>query len=435
MFSLIIRIFKDAATTLLRNSILIALIAGPLMGYGQSTIINPFPASPDPDRVVLNVTQDPSTSLAVNWRTCDTVRSGFAEIMPVTADPRDAARALRLQAITTPFTIENISVSYHSIIIDKLQPATRYMYRVGAGDHWSEWFHVKTAGKSGDKLSFIYFGDVQAGIKSFWSGVVRQAYTRMPDANVIMYAGDIVNRGRKDAEWGELFYAGNFIHSMIPGMMSPGNHEYDDNAQGVNELTSLWRAQFTLPENGPAGLEETCYFTDVQGVRFISLNSQAIWFGGEMMQKEIDWLQKILKNNPNKWTCVIFHHPVFSIKANRDNENMREKFQPIFNQYKVDLVLQGHDHAYARGMKNMPMPHEKDVSGTMYIVSVSGAKMYEENKQPWMDKSGDHTQLYQLVTVDQNILTYKSYTAAGELFDSFQLKKRRSGINKLKELK
>lgn len=400
----------------------------------QSQPGNLYPPSAYPDRIVLNVTEDPSRSLAVNWRTHDSVLTGTAEIMPAVSDPADAVKAVATKAVTETVAHTGIVANYHSVVFRDLQPGTRYMYRVGNGNFWSEWFHVKTAGNPGEPFSFIYMGDVQAGMRTFWPRVIREAYTKMPDARLIMYAGDIVNRGRNDHEWGELYYGGGFIHSTIPGMMSPGNHEHADNEEGINELTALWRPQFTLPENGPRGLEETCYYTDIQGVRFISLNSQAIWFGGEGMQKQMDWLEKILSDNPNQWTCVVFHHPVYSVKANRDNKNLRENFQPIFNKYKVDLVLQGHDHAYGRGMQKIPMPDNKGTSPTMYTVSMSGSKMYQADQPAWADKSGGHLQLYQLITVNRNKLSYRSYTATGELFDAFDLVKRKGRTNRLIDL-
>ena len=420
------------------RTIFLNLIAGMMVliaANAQSQQLNPYPPSPYPDRVVLNVTQDPATSLAVNWRTHDSIASGTAEIMIATSNPLDAAKAATVKAKTETVTHTGIVANYHSVVFNGLQPATRYMYRVGNGNYWSEWFHVKTAGNADDPFSFIYMGDVQQGMRTFWPAVIREAYAKMPDAKLVMYAGDIVNRGRNDHEWGELFYGGSFIHSTIPGMMSPGNHEHADNAQGVNEITALWRPQFTLPENGPEGLEETCYYSDIQGVRFISLNSQAIWFGGDGMQKQIDWLENILANNPNKWTCVIFHHPVYSVKSNRDNKNLRENFQPIFNKYKVDLVLQGHDHAYGRGMEKIPMPDNSGTSPSMYVVSMSGSKMYANDEPMWADKSGGHVQLYQLITINGKKLSYRSYTVTGELFDAFDLIKRKGKNNKFKNLK
>lgn len=394
---------------------------------------NPFPAGPDPDRIVLNVTQDPSTSLAVSWRTCDSVKEGFAEIIETTADPAAVSKASHYSAASESFQFENISVVYHSIVFKNLHPRTSYMYRVGRDNNWSEWFHVKTAGKPGDKLSFIYLGDVQVGIKSLWSGLIRQAYAKMPDANAIMYAGDIVNRGNSDSEWGELFYGGSFIHSMIPGIMSPGNHEYAKTAG--DKLSSFWRPQFALPENGPAGLEETTYFTDIQGMRFISLNSNQAEESKEDLKSQVKWLDSVLKHNPNKWTCVIFHHPIYSISPQRDNPWMRDNFKPLFDKYNVDLVMQGHDHAYARGMKKIPAGTGPGFSGTMYVISMSGSKMYEENQKPWMDKLGGHIQLYQLITVDGNQLAYKCYTAAGALYDSFELIKQKGKKNRLVEKK
>ena len=420
------------------RTIFLNLIAGMMVliaANAQSQQLNPYPPSPYPDRVVLNVTQDPATSLAVNWRTHDSIASGTAEIMIATSNPLDAAKAATVKAKTETVTHTGIVANYHSVVFNGLQPATRYMYRVGNGNYWSEWFHVKTAGNADEPFSFIYMGDVQQGMRTFWPAVIREAYAKMPDAKLVMYAGDIVNRGRNDHEWGELFYGGSFIHSTIPGMMSPGNHEHADNAQGVNEITALWRPQFTLPENGPEGLEETCYYSDIQGVRFISLNSQAIWFGGDGMQKQIDWLENILANNPNKWTCVIFHHPVYSVKSNRDNKNLRENFQPIFNKYKVDLVLQGHDHAYGRGMEKIPMPDNSGTSPSMYVVSMSGSKMYANDEPLWADKSGGHVQLYQLITINGKKLSYRSYTVTGELFDAFDLIKRKGKNNKFKNLK
>ena len=122
---------------------------------------NPFPPLENPDRIVLNVTEDPSTSVAITWRTSTAVTKGIVEIMPVSADPADIVKANKHEAVSSPFQHNDISAYYHSIVIKNLMPATKYMYRVGYDKYWSEWFHIKTAGKPGDKISFIYMGDVR----------------------------------------------------------------------------------------------------------------------------------------------------------------------------------------------------------------------------------------------------------------------------------
>jgi hypothetical protein len=405
---------------MITTSCVVMLLAG--AGSSQAQLV--------PERIVLNATADPATSMALTWRTGKAAAS-FAEVVLAEANPEFEKKAIRVKAVTQVFRPDSIYTAYHSVVLKQLQPNTLYAYRVGNDSSWSEWFQVKTAGKAGEPLSFIYLGDAQNSIKSLWSRTIREAFSRLPKANLVMHAGDLVNRGNRDEEWGEFFYAGSFIHSMIPGFMSPGNHEYaKDSAGEFSLLTPLWRAQFTLPQNGPKGLEETCYYSDIQGVRFISLNSQEINLSEAGARLQWQWLDTLLQNNPNKWTCIIFHHPVFSVKASRDNERLRAMFKPLFDKYRVDLVLQGHDHAYARGMDKVPMPHKETVSGTMYVVSVSGPKMYEGTFQPWMDKTTMNQQLFQLVNIAGDSLSFKAYTTTGELFDAFTLVKQKGKPNK-----
>lgn len=404
-----------------------------LMSIGQSND-NSYTPTPQPDRIILNVTVDPATSIAINWRTSEDVKESFAEIAEASADPRFTEKVLKQTAKTERLAFENTpTANYHSLIFDKLKPKTKYAYRVGQGGHWSEWIHFVTAGHAGERFSFIYYGDVQTNIKSLWSRVAREAFSKAPDAVLMMYAGDLINKANRDVEWGDWFAAGGFIHSMIPGFPTPGNHDHYKAADGSRLESVFWRPQFTLPENGPKGLEETCYYSDIQGMRFISLNSDQAEESDEYLEKQRVWMEEVLKNNPNKWTCVTFHHPIFSPKSTRDNKRMRETFKPLFDRYKVDLVLQGHDHTYARGMAKIPMSEKGALSGTMYVVSVSGPKMTNTGveKKGWMDRSAIYTQLYHVVTVDGDVLEFKSFTATGELYDAFDLVKRKGKINKL----
>ena len=97
-------------------------------------------------------------------------------------------------------------------------------------------------------------------------------------------------------------------------------------------------------------------------------------------------------------------------------------------------MLQGHDHAYGRGMvSNVPTGQMKkdETSGTMYVVSVSGPKMYDVSNDPWMQRKARNTQLFQIITIDNNTLSYQAFTAHGELYDAFDLVKSRKEVNKL----
>src|SRR5262249_61935123 len=76
---------------------------------------------------------------------------------------------------------------------------------------------------------------------------------------------------------------------------------------------------------------------------------------------------------------------------------------------------------------------ERNERGTVYVVSVSGAKMYQMEPREWMQSKAADTQLYQLIRVDGSQLAYESRTARGDLFDAFTLHKRADGGNDLIE--
>jgi len=311
---------------------------------------------------------------------------------------------------------ENAYASYHKVTFADLQPETRYSYRVGDGKTWSEWFDFTTAAASGKPLTFIYFGDAQNAVKSMWSRVIRQASTDAPNADFMLHAGDLINIADADNEWGEWFYAGGWLHSTIPSIAVPGNHEYKS-----GQLSKFWKPQFEYPRNGVEGLEDTCFYIDVQGVRIIGMNSL------EKRQEQAEWLEKVLSNNPNKWTMITFHYPMFSTAKGRDNKELRELWMPIIQKHQVDMVLQGHDHTYGR--MNVPTGVSTQYAGTMYLVSVSGPKMYAvgDDAKSTMTRTAQNTQLYQIINVDGDMLTYKAYTAVGEVYDAFTLRKTPQG--------
>lgn len=422
--------YSGLVKVLARNVLVLMLVTMVWSAKGQSSDISAIRPNLKPDRIVLNVTEDLATSVAITWRTSTAVTKGEAQLVVADAHPASVNEPLQQQAATEILQVGELQAHYHSTTFRGLTPNTQYAYRVGEGEHWSEWFHFTTAATAEDKLSFLYFGDVQTNILPLWSRVVRQAYRKAPEARLALYAGDLVNRANRDVEWGDWFSAGGFIHSEIPVMPTPGNHDHGTTDKGENLISEFWRPQFTLPTNGPEGLEESCYYIDVQGVRIISINTQRYDVSETDRERQREWLAKVLSNNPNKWTCMLMHHPVYSTKRNRDNKTLRADLKPLIDQYGVDLVLQGHDHTYVRGMENVPMENDQE-SGTMYVVSVSGPKMSDVLHADWMERVAGHTQLFHIVDVADNVLRFRAFTATGELYDEFELHKVPGKTNRL----
>ncbi len=391
---------------------------------GNLLFANPPKQNDLPVRIILNLTENPSESQAVTWRTSSDVFKPLAQIAPANeyTDLNKEARTFNATREMVNLDNEN-NVYYHSVIFDSLRPNTLYAYRVGDEKYWSEWNQFKTASENPEPFKFIYFGDPQNDIKSMCSRIFRAAFKKAPDANFWYFTGDIVNHGNNDEEWDELFYALGWIPGMTPMILIPGNHGYPAklvDGKKTQKITYLWRPQFTLPEDGPGGLEETAYFIDYQGVRLVMLN------GNEKLEEQAKWLDTLLNRNPQRWTIIAIHQPFYSTGKDRDNPYLRELFIPILDKYSVDLVLQGHDHSYGRTYKlKNGIKVADNENGTVYVVSVSGTKVYSINQryEDLMAKIGTGRQLFQVISVDKNLLQYESFNAMGELYDSFELRK------------
>lgn len=388
--------------------------------------------SKDPDRIILTFLGDPATSRAVTWRTDDTVTDSVAQIAVATENSKFVEQAVTVTATTEPFDMgvyeENnaLMVHYHSVTFEDLKPDTLYVYRVGdGGENWSEWIQFRTAKTDYAQTQFVYFGDAQNDVLSHWSRVIRQAYQTAPDASFAIHAGDLINRAHRDYEWAQWFKAGSFIHSQWTAIPVVGNHEVSSVAERQRRSLSIqWQPQFTLPveEDLAPELHETVYTVDYQDVRIIVLNSNY------RMGEQTEYLEKQLKDSDAKWKIITCHHSVFAPAKGRNFQFARDNWKPLLDKYGVDLVLNGHDHTYARG--HIPVRssdgNESGNIGTIYVTSVSGPKMYELDAEQMAeysvdgyvpDKSAEQTQFFQVITIEDDTLSYVAYTVLGEEYD------------------
>jgi hypothetical protein len=109
---------------------------------------------------------------------------------------------------------------------------------------------------------------------------------------------------------------------------------------------------------------------------------------------------------------------------------------PILEARNVDLVLTGHDHAYARG-------YYRRANGPVYVSSVSGPKFYEVTDADWVANGATRvvwaagTATYQVITISGDLLKYRAVVSArgtgstspfgpGGVLDQFEIDKSSS---------
>jgi hypothetical protein len=348
---------------------------------------------------------------------------------------------------TGPIQNENGQALYHQVRFDGLKPDTRYVYRVRAADGWSEWLPFRTAKAEFAPFRFIYLGDTQNDILEIGSRVIRSAFKEAGPAALVVHAGDLVAQREvkvHDDEWGEWTEAGGRAFAMTPQLPATGNHEYVDHILPGGEESRVlgphWALQFALPDNGAEGVKATSYFVDYQGVRFIVLDgTAALDLGG--LEAQTRWLDTTLASSPARWNVALFHQPIYTCARPEDTEELKAAWKPIFDARNIDLVLQGHDHCYGRVSNPAGAEASRADSaagrpqGPVYVVSVTGSKMYGLNDRADTQpvRAAENTELYQLIDVEADRLSFRAFTATGRLYDAFTLTRGADGRNRLTE--
>ncbi len=403
------------------------------------------PAGGVPDRVVVNPTEDNATSVMVTWRTA----AGSSDHRAQVRLPRRGG-AGELVGEFTAWNTESAAAApdaeHHSALLDGLSPGTTYEYRVGGEAGWSPWTEVRTSTGERDPFTFLYFGDAQNGLADAWPPVVAAARAAEPDARLTLHEGDQIDNADNDAEWGDWFRGLDGLLGSTLTLTSPGNHEYSG-----DQLITAYRAHYEYPLNGPLLLRhEDVYFTDYQGVRFISLNANQQLGAPD----QAIWLRRVaLTENPMDWTVVFFHHPVFSTSEGRDNPTLRAFWLPTFERLGIDLVLQGHDHTYARGHLTENETGPGTHVGPTYVVAVAGSKYYDlapADDNVWTRNGATRalahaqTSTFQAIDVTRDRLVYRSVIAAkgeastsrrglGDLLDAFTVTRGSDGVKVVEE--
>lgn len=126
------------------------------------------------------------------------------------------------------------------------------------------------------------------------------------------------------------------------------------------------------------------------------------------------WLERTLSRSRARWKIAVFHHPAFTCGKYDSRDSVVERWVPLFERYRVRLVLSGHDHNYQRFAVRR---------GVRYVVHGGGGRgLYDLKDCPSsyprrMAAREEHGLLY--VEIRGNRLIGWAVTPAGRRTDSF----------------
>lgn len=404
-----------------------------------------------PERIVLSPGADPAREMAVAWRTDDRQTDAMAEIALDIDGPLLGYRSTAVTGTSQATTNENGPARHHQVRFTGLTPGARYVYRVKGADAWSEWLPFTTARTEAASFRFLYFGDTQNDILEIGSRVIRSAFQAAGPVALAVHTGDqVAQRETKahDDEYGEWTLAGGAAFAMIPQAVAAGNHEYQDatapDGSETRVLGPLWQLHYALPRNGDQRTAETTYRFDYQGVRFVVLDGTSAIDLGTLDSQTI-WLEQAFAAPPVaapiRWMVVVLHQPIYTCARPASTEPLHTAWRDLFMRHQVDLVLQGHDHCYGRVSHPDGVVASRVMSqvgrpvGPVYVTSVVGSKMYGLNDRADTEpvRAAENTELYQIVDVADDRITFRAFTATGGLYDAFALVRGRDGLNRLEE--
>lgn len=236
-----------------------------------------------------------------------------------------------------------------------LAPSSRYRYRVEVGEQsWAGEFATAPPEGKDTPHTFVVVGDSRYFVEQH-RRVVQRMSQEVPD--FVLGTGDMVDEGHRHDQWQQFFDVENELLRNNVYFPALGNHD----RQGRDRAADSYRSYFSVPQNG--NMSERYYAFTYASSRFLILDSNLYSFA---LTDQTAWLERELiaaRQNPAvRHVFVVMHHPPYSVALHGGNVELRERWCPLFEKYKVSAVFSGHDHVYERA----------EADGVHYFVSGGG---------------------------------------------------------------
>lgn len=152
------------------------------------------------------------------------------------------------------------------------------------------------------------------------------------------------------------------------------------------------------------GMNGHNYVLRKSGVRLVFADSNSLdrtWLRGALQARRGD-----------RWTVVVFHHPVFSPGTqNGSTPGFRPGLPRIFRRRGVDLVLNGHDHIYAA---------TKSLHGIRYVVSGGGGSALNGCSTKWFSATCIMRYHFLYVVAGRKAIAVRAVSTRDRVFSRFR---------------
>lgn len=252
---------------------------------------------------------------------------------------------------------------YNHVTVTGIEENTDYVYTVEKNGVETE--PVSFSSKSFSEVKMLLVGDPQVGASKGqpqgdsdlvaddgvantaarndaygWNRTLEIAGKEIPDLNFIISAGDQVNKTGKAKEEEFAGYLSAAKLASTPMAACIGNHD---------SLNPDFKYHFNVPNAMEKGMTEAggdYYYSYGPGL-FIVLN-----INNYNVAEHREAIEEAVASYPDAaWRIVTIHQDIYGSgldHSDSDGMILRTQLTPIFDEFKIDVVLQGHDHTYTR---------------------------------------------------------------------------------------
>jgi hypothetical protein len=313
---------------------------------------------------------DPRRQMRIAWQVPVPVEAPFARVGRRPWDLGEKIQA-EVRPLHSALPKGVVDQYYLHVSLDGLSPGTTYFYGVGhsgfdpadatAYGTVASFTTAPARGRTPGPFTFTAFGDQGVSYHALGNDSVLLAQ----DPAFHLHAGDIAYAnatgfGLPDDTfdpqvWDQFLAQTELVAARVPWMVAMGNHDMEAlySADGYGGQL----ARFDFPGNGPAHCPSVYSFIYGNlGVICLDANDVSYEFPanlGHTDGSQTAWLEDRLRflrqQSDVDFVVAYFHHCAYSTTKQHASEGgVRNHWVPLFDRYKVDLVITGHNHVYER---------------------------------------------------------------------------------------
>ncbi len=291
----------------------------------------------------------------------------------------------------------------HTYTITNLNPATKYYYRITAGQEVHTGNFRSAPDTSSNAVSFFVYGDTRSnpGTHDQVAAAMLETYYEDSDfQSIVISSGDLVSNGDNETYWTNEFFDPSYSNiqemlATLPYQACMGNHE----GSGI-----LFKKYFPYPF-----VDGRYWSFDYGPAHFVVVDQYTSYGPGSA---QLTWIENDLASTTKAWKFIYLHEPGWTAGHHSNNTDVQNYIQPLCEEYGVPIVFGGHNHYYARAVVNN-IQHITTGGG--------GAPLYQPDTSYPYIVTATMANHFCAVEINKSTLKLRVITPAGVIIDSFSV--------------